>query len=356
MEPLAPGSVIGIVGGGQLGRMTAMAAAQLGYHAHIYTPEEDSPAKEVAKYTTLAAFEDQTRLAQFAQSVDVITVEFENIPEEAARLLADLAPFYPSPELFRICRHRGREKELASELGIATAPYRLVRSAAGLEEAVEMLGLPCIAKQTTLGYDGKGQYRIRAGDECDAAWQALQQKEVIVEGQVRFACEASVIVARGMSGEITTFPVARNDHEAGILVRSHVPANLPGEAETTMHTLAVEVAEAVELRGILAIECFIMDGGKVLVNEMAPRPHNSGHWTMDGCSVSQFEQLVRICAGLPLVMPVLRQPVTMHNLIGPQALVLDSWWAHPDARLHLYGKQRCKPGRKMGHVNVMQPT
>jgi 5-(carboxyamino)imidazole ribonucleotide synthase len=285
--------------------------------------------------------------------VDVITVEFENIPEKAARVLAELVPFYPSPVLFRICRHRGREKQCLRELGIATAPFALVASYEALGEAVTQIGTPCILKQTTLGYDGKGQYRLHDISDMAAAWGALGGAEIIVEGMVPFLCEASVIVARDATGEVQSFPVARNTHEGGILVRSDVPASLPGEAEATMHALAREVAQATGLTGILAIECFIMQDGQVLVNEMAPRPHNSGHWTMDACCVSQFEQLLRICAGLPLVSPDCSRPVVMHNLIGEEALRLGAWWREPSARIHLYGKAECRAGRKMGHVNCL---
>ncbi len=353
MAILPPGATIGIVGGGQLARMGAMAAAQLGLHVHIYTSEEDSPAQEVARQTTTSAYDDEEALRDFTSSFDVITVEFENIPAHTAEFLARLVPFYPSPELFAICRHREKEKAFIRQCSVQTAEYRVADTYEAFADAVQAVGLPCIAKHTTMGYDGKGQVRLSELADCTTAWDVLGGRQVIVEAFVPFVSEASVIVARDQQGAIMTFPVTRNIHTEGILSQSDAPAGLPGAVTARVEDIGRTLAEQGGLIGLLAVECFILEDGEVLVNELAPRPHNSGHWTMDGCSVSQFEQWMRIVAGWPMREPVLRHPTTMHNLIGEEALTLERWQQDSNAIIHLYGKHDCRPGRKMGHVNII---
>jgi 5-(carboxyamino)imidazole ribonucleotide synthase len=353
-EPLPIGATIGIMGGGQLARMLAMSAAQLGYHTHIYNPESGSPAEEVALYTTVASYGDENALRAFADAVDVVTVEFENIPTTAAEFLAAQVPFYPSPALFAMAQYRLSEKLFVQSCGVAVAPYHAAQTEALFCEAVATIDVPCIAKHTREGYDGKGQMRVDTVEQCATVWRELGGKELVVEAFVPFMCEASILVARSSDGQMVTFPIARNVHTGGILKQSIVPANLAASTEARMQEIARTIAEAGDLIGLLAIECFILENGEVVVNELATRPHNSGHWTMDGCSISQFEMLVRVCAGLPLPTPHMVSPTIMVNLIGEEAQDVTAWLANPNARLHLYGKDECRAGRKMGHVNLVQ--
>jgi 5-(carboxyamino)imidazole ribonucleotide synthase len=336
--------------------MLAMSAAQLGFKAHIFTPEAASPAEEVAACSTVAAYEDEGAMAAFAASVDVVTVEFENIPAATAQFLAARVPFFPSPSLFAICQHRKKEKDFIRSCGVGTAEYRPANSHAAWVRAVAEIGTPCIAKQTTHGYDGKGQQWVRAESDIAEVWHLLGDKELVVEAVVPFACEASIIVARSRSGQMETFPIARNIHTHGILTESHVPAGISAAAEAKMHRIAKTIAEQGDLVGLLAIECFVLADDSVLVNEMATRPHNSGHWTMQGCNLSQFDMLVRICMGLPLITPRSLHPTTMHNVIGDSALHMEAWLRNPLATVHLYGKDAPRAGRKMGHVNVVHPS
>jgi 5-(carboxyamino)imidazole ribonucleotide synthase len=350
------GSTLGIVGGGQLGRMLAMSAAQMGFKAHIYNPEAASPAEEVASITTIADYEDVQSLKAFAASVDVVTVEFENIPASTAEFLAARVPFLPSPALFAICQHRRKEKDFIRSCGVGTAEYRSVTSREKVAQAVADIGLPCIAKHATQGYDGKGQQWIRSESDAAHVWELLGERELVVETVVPFACEASIIIARSHMGHMETFPIARNIHTDGILTESHVPAGLSVTVEAEMHRIAKRIAEEGDLVGLLAIECFVLGDESVLVNEMATRPHNSGHWTMQGCNLSQFDMLVRVCMGLPLITPRVLHPTTMHNIIGDSALHMEAWWRNPLATVHLYGKDTPREGRKMGHVNVVHPA
>lgn len=354
LTALPTSAIIGIVGGGQLGRMMAMAAAQLGYRTHIYSPEKNCPAQAVAHASTIAAYDDEAALTAFISAVDAVTVEFENIPVVAAEFLAKHKPFYPLPALFATCQHRGSEKNFVRECGGEVAPFVLAHSEAELHDAVKEIGTPCLAKHTTEGYDGKGQYRIHEADECADVWEKANGKELIIEALIPFVSEASMIIARDKAGEIAHFPIADNVHENGILATSSVPTSLSGETQQAIKKLATIIAEKGELVGLLAIEFFVLKDGSVLVNEMAPRPHNSGHWTMDGCNVSQFEQIIRICAGLPMKKPEVLVPTLMHNLIGNDVEALDEYWGNPKAAVHLYGKQECRAGRKMGHVNILQ--
>ncbi|MEP3112693.1 5-(carboxyamino)imidazole ribonucleotide synthase [Nisaea sp.] len=350
-DVLAPGSVIGIIGGGQLGRMMALAAAPLGYRCHIYTPEENSPAAQVSEKTTVASYEDENALAEFAAAVDVITYEFENIPVDTVQRLSKLAPVRPRPSVLAVSQHRVAEKDFARDSGAGTAPYRHVTDLDQLRDAVSEIGRPAVLKTCRFGYDGKGQVKITAETDLAAAWASLKTDDAVLEGFVSFEKEVSVIVARGVDGTTLAFPVAENHHVDHILSTSTVPANIPEATEKAARATAVALAERLELVGLLAVEMFVTEEGDVLVNEVAPRPHNSGHWTQDGCATCQFEQLVRAVTGLPLGQVNVLFPTVMKNLIGDEAGQWLDIAAEPHAKLHLYGKSEARPGRKMGHVN-----
>lgn len=354
-EPVPPGGIIGILGGGQLGRMTALAAAALGYRCHIYTPEIDSPASQVTDLVTVAAYDDQSALAKFAVGVDVITYEFENIPIETAAFLAARKPLRPSAGILATSQHRGREKAFAVEHGVPVAPYRLVTGRDALEAAVLAVGLPAVLKTCRFGYDGKGQAILKSPGELDDAWASLATDDAILEGFVGFEKEVSVIVARSQDGDISAYPVVENHHENHILDTTTAPADISAETADAARRIAITLAEALDLVGLLAVEMFVLPDGGVLMNEIAPRPHNSGHWTQDGAETSQFEQFTRAVTGLPLGSAAIRRPTVMRNLIGDAVEQWPDILAEPGARLHLYGKLESRPGRKMGHVNRVKP-
>ncbi len=356
---LKPGSTIGILGGGQLGRMLALAAARLGLHCHIYSPEKDSGAFEVVRASTCAAYEDEAALARFANAVDVITYEFENVPAATAAFLAKRKPVYPDPHVLELTQDRLVEKNFISNLKIAVAPYAPVHSASQLAAGVAKLGLPAVLKTTTMGYDGKGQVKIEKGDDPNAAWRTLKNKPCILEGFVNFEREVSVIAARSADGHVECFEVTENQHRDHILKISTVPAKVSPALAAEARKIATRVAKAFDYVGVLAVEMFVVRvKGKqaVLVNEIAPRVHNSGHWTIDGTTVSQFDQHIRSVAGWPLAKPVrLGRKVEMTNLIGDEIDEIGSWLTVPGASVHLYGKTEARPGRKMGHVTRVWP-
>ena len=355
MTRLAPGAVIGILGGGQLGRMTAMAAARLGYRTHIFCPEADPPAGQVTSLVTRAGYADRDALAAFARTVDVITFEFENIAIDGPTFLATLVPVLPSPEALAICQDRVREKSFLNQIGVATAPWREVNDDGGLRDAVGAIGLPAILKTTRLGYDGKGQIRLREPADLAGAMKAIGGGPAILEGFVDFSCEASVVIARGRDGSEAAYVPVENRHRDGILDETIAPADIPPAVAAEASRIARLVADRLGLVGVLAVEMFVVRDGRVLVNELAPRPHNSGHWTIDACATSQFEQLVRAVAGLPLGDPERIADATMKNLIGDEVDAWPSLLAEAGARLHLYGKAEARPGRKMGHVTRLRP-
>jgi 5-(carboxyamino)imidazole ribonucleotide synthase len=351
-QTLAPGSTIGILGGGQLGRMTALAAANLGYRCRIFAPEPQAPAFDVAAGHSCAPYEDEAALRDFAGKVDVVTYEFENVPVACVEFLERLVPVRPGAALLHTAQHRGREKAFFRRIGVPTAPFALADSEAAFTAAVAAVGLPCIAKTTTQGYDGKGQARLDAGSDPAAVWASLGGRELIVEAVVDFAAEASVIVARGLDGAVRCFPIGRNVHRGGILHTTTVPGGFDAALQRQAEDIGERAAAAIGLVGVLCVELFVGRDGRMLANEMAPRPHNSGHWTQDACATSQFEQLVRAICGLPLGPVGLRaRQVVMTNLIGDEVEMWRGILAEPDARLHLYGKRHARPGRKMGHVN-----
>jgi 5-(carboxyamino)imidazole ribonucleotide synthase len=348
---IAPGSTIGIVGGGQLGRMLAMAAAQLGYKIHIYAPDEAPPAAEVSALFTRGAYDDEAALARFGASVDVATYEFENIAAGPLKALAEKVPLYPPRAALEVAQDRLSEKEFVANLGGRPAPFAAVSSREELDRALAEIGTPAILKTRRFGYDGKGQARIMTPADADAAWEAVKGAPCVLEGFVRFDAEFSILLCRAPSGEIVIWDAPENVHESGILDRSTVPASpalRPAIKEA--EALARKVADALDYVGLLTLEFFAAADGAVF-NEMAPRVHNSGHWTIEGALTSQFENHIRAVCGLPLGAPDLVVPrVEMQNLIGDDvhdwAQILSDRTVH----LHLYGKGATRPGRKMGHV------
>lgn len=348
---IAPGATIGMLGGGQLGRMAALAAANLGYKVHVLTPERDSPAAQVSAATTIADYADRAALEAFAASVDVVTYEFENVPVEAAELLAEKVPVRPGAEALRVAQDRLREKEFAANLGIGTAPFRAVGAADELASAIAAIGTPAVLKTRRMGYDGKGQTKILPDTAPDDAWAAIGGQPAILEGFVTFSMEISVIVARGLDGQTLCYPPVENHHVNHILDTTIVPAPIPPSLAAEAEEIARKMAEALDLVGLLAVELFVTEDGRVLMNEIAPRPHNSGHWTMDACVTSQFEQQVRAVCGLPLGSVERYGDAEMKNLIGDEANGWLDILSDPSAKLHLYGKAEARPGRKMGHVN-----
>jgi 5-(carboxyamino)imidazole ribonucleotide synthase len=353
---LPPNSVIGIVGGGQLGRMSAMAAARLGYRTHILTPETDSPASQVCARSFVGDYEDPDLLRHFAESVDVVTFEFENVSAEGLDLLESIRPVHPSPAVLRISQDRKLEKTFLNEAGVATAPFVALNSRADLHAAVARIGLPGVVKTTRGGYDGKGQAVLRSVSALNEVWEELGPKPLIMEGFVAFEREISVIVARGQDGAAVAFDPVENRHRDGILDMTVAPAALPPEVAARATSIALQVAEALDLIGLLAVEMFVGTDGTVLVNEIAPRPHNSGHWTIDACPASQFELHIRAVAGLPLPPAIRHSDAVMKNLVGPDEVA--QWpaiLATPGLVPHLYGKAEARPGRKMGHVTRLFP-
>ncbi len=350
---LDPDATIGILGGGQLGRMLALAAARLGFKCHVLCPEPLSCAFDVVRRVTEADYTDKAALDRFADDVDLITYEFENIPAETAAFLAARKPVLPDPKVLATTQDRLAEKSYLKSLGIPTARFAAVDAPKGLARAIKEVGRPAVLKTRRFGYDGKGQAAIRAGDDPEAAWLEIGAQPAILEAFVAFEREISVVVARGLDGQMACFDIAENEHSDHILKVSRVPAAVSPALAEEARRIACHIAEAFAYVGVLAVEMFVVaegNGQTVLVNEIAPRVHNSGHWTLDGCSVSQFEQHIRAVAGWPLARPVMHGRAEMTNLIGAEVAEWRKWLAVPGASLHLYGKSSVRPGRKMGHV------
>ena len=350
---LKPGDTIGILGGGQLGRMLAMAAARLGLKCQVFSPDPDSPAFDVVLNATCAEYADVEALELFANDVDVITYEFENVPAACAMILAARRPVLPDRKILETTQDRLAEKDFVRKLGIGTAEYADVSSAAALRAAIAQIGLPAVLKTRRFGYDGKGQAIIRQDDDPDRIWEELGTKSAILEAFIPFEREISVIAARSAEGEVECFDVTENEHSDHILKTSRAPAAISDTLAAQARDVAGKIANALNYVGVLAVELFVVqdDGGpRILVNEIAPRVHNSGHWTLDGASISQFEQHIRAIAGWPLGKPVRHGPVTMTNLIGDDIKDYERWLTVPGATVHLYGKGAPRPGRKMGHV------
>jgi 5-(carboxyamino)imidazole ribonucleotide synthase len=341
--------MIGILGGGQLGRMLAMAAARLGLQCHIYSDEADAPAFQVAARHTCAAFDDTAALEAFAGTCDAITFEFENVPAATAEALARLKPIFPNARALAVAQDRQAEKTFLASLGLGTAPFAPVGSAEEAEAALARIGAPAILKTCRFGYDGKGQAKLRPGASASDAFHALGGRPALLEGFVDFAFEASVIAARARDGSFAAYDSPQNVHADHVLRRSTVPAPLDAAQCTQAHAMARHIAEALDYVGVLGVELFVCRDGMLLVNEIAPRVHNSGHWTLEACLVSQFEQHIRAVAGWPLGDPARHSDAVMENLIGDDAA---DWQrlARDGGALHLYGKSEIRPGRKMGHV------
>jgi 5-(carboxyamino)imidazole ribonucleotide synthase len=352
---LAPGGTIGILGGGQLGRMLAHAAAALGFHVHIYAPDDDLPAAEAARQVTRAGYDDKAALTAFAAGVDVVTYEFENVPAATAALLAALKPVRPGVKALDVAQDRMTEKDFLRALGLNTAPYAAADSASSAEAAFAALGnREAIVKTRRLGYDGKGQARVSSAAEAARAVVAMNAP-CILEGVVPFMGELSVVAARGIDGRIEAFDAAANVHRDGILRVSRAPAKIDPVIGAEAWRIAGAILDALGYVGVIGVELFLSKDGAVLVNEIAPRVHNTGHWTMDACAVSQFEQHIRAVAGWPLKPAVRFADCEMENLIGDDVLRWREIAGESNACLHLYGKAEVRPGRKMGHVNRLYP-
>lgn len=357
MTSLGPDATIGILGGGQLGRMLALAAARLGFKCHVFCPDARSPAFDVVHRVTEADYADIAALDRFASDVDVVTYEFENVPAETATFLSARKAVLPDPKVLATTQDRLVEKQFVQSLGIGTATFAAVDSADGLAAALATIGSPAVLKTRRFGYDGKGQMMIRHAAD-PAAFDELGGQPQILEAFVPFEREISVVAARGHDGQIVTFDVIENEHQGHILKTSRVPAAVTPAVAAQARRIAETIAQAFSYVGVLAVEMFVVRDGAghaVLVNEIAPRVHNSGHWTIDGASVSQFEQHIRAVAGLPLGVPIRRGRIEMTNLLGADVEDYRRYLSEPDTAVHLYGKTGVRPGRKMGHVTKVFP-
>jgi 5-(carboxyamino)imidazole ribonucleotide synthase len=357
---IAPGSTIGILGGGQLGRMFAMAARRLGYRVHTLAPEDDTPTGQIADVEVNASYDDLDAVRAFARSVDVVTFEFENVAAAAAAAAEEVAIVRPNGRSLAIAQHRIREKTFLAELGVPVTPFAPVRSDADLAAAAERVACPAVLKTASFGYDGKGQVAVATADALPAAWYTLQRREAILEAFIDLDCEISVIGARGVTGEWSHFGPFENAHAGHILDVSVAPAGVTPAIAADAIDSTRAIMDALDYVGILCVEFFVARDGRLMANELAPRPHNSGHLTFDACRTSQFEQQLRAICSLPLGSPELLQPAAMANVLG------DVWehgepdWAaalaFPDVKLHLYGKTAARRGRKMGHLTALAAT
>ena len=352
---IGPNGTVGILGGGQLGRMLALAAARLGLKCSIYAPEKDSPAFQVCHSRVVAPYSDHDALKAFAESVDVVTYEFENVPGDAAEVLSALRSVRPSPKALTIIQDRFAEKSFARNLGIKTTPFALVDSSESLDTALTQIGTPAVLKTSRLGYDGKGQRIVRSEAELRAAWEALKQVPCILEGFVDFTRELSLVAARGIDGSVACFDLVENQHEHHILRTTLAPARAPARIKNEAGRIAEKLLAAFDYVGVMAVEMFETRDGQLLVNEIAPRVHNSGHWTLDACFTSQFEQHIRAVCGWPLGDPTRHSDAVMTNLLGRETADWQSLARLPHAGVHLYGKGVPREGRKMGHVTRLYP-
>ena len=349
-DPLPQGATIGILGGGQLGRMLSVAASRLGFKTHIYEPAVNPPAAHVADRVTTASYDDLTALAAFAASVDVVTYEFENIPTAALDVLEKTHPIRPNRRALAVSQDRIAEKDFLTSLGLTTAPYAAVQTLDDLHHAITKIGTPAILKTTRLGYDGKGQARLKSPTDAESALAQMNGAPAVLEGFIDFSHEVSVIAARGTDGSVACYDPGENVHKDGILSTTSIPARLSPSQRTDAILLAARILNALDYVGVMGVELFVTRAG-LIVNEIAPRVHNSGHWTQNGCAVDQFEQHIRAVAGWPLGDGSRHSDVVMENLIGDDILRVPAIAREKNAALHLYGKAEARPGRKMGHVN-----
>lgn len=354
-EPLSPGATIGILGGGQLGRMLAEAAARLGFRCLVYCEKEDAPAFAVSAGHVVSPYDDTGAVARFAARCDIVTFEFESIPAQSVEAASAEAPVFPGVRALQTTQDRLSEKDFLNGLGIATAPYAGVGSLAELQSAVTRTGLPAILKTRRFGYDGKGQARIDNSSSLEEALEEIAGAPAILEGFVSFEREISIVAVRGRSGEFATYDLAENRHERHILAESRVPAGVPEAVTPEACRIAESIAGALDYVGVLAVELFYRPGEPLLVNEIAPRVHNSGHWTLDACLCDQFENHIRAIAGWPLGPTARHSDAVMTNLIGEAVQLWPELSAKPDVALHLYGKREARPGRKMGHYTRISP-
>lgn len=356
MRILAPGSVIGIIGGGQLGRMSAMAAARLGFHTHIFSAEEDCPARDCSTQLSIGPYDDNALLTRFAQEVDVVTFEFENISVEGLELLAQHCPVHPSKRILQISQDREQEKTFLEKNNFPIAQWYTISTLEDLHQAAEKLGYPFLLKTTRLGYDGKGQFRLTHPDDLAKAFDTLAPHPLVAEKLVHFSHEVSVMVARCENGQIVCFDTTENQHMNGILDLSLAPARISPLLCKEAQNITTRLAQTLGLIGIMGVEFFVGAQDELLINEIAPRPHNSGHWTMDACTIDQFEMHIRAVAGLPLPQPIRHADAVMKNLIGPEGMKMwQSALSVSTAATYLYGKKQAHHGRKMGHINFLYP-
>ncbi|HEX8354209.1 MAG TPA: 5-(carboxyamino)imidazole ribonucleotide synthase [Pyrinomonadaceae bacterium] len=360
MKAILPGAAVGVLGSGQLGRMFAIAARRMGYRVHTFSPDSDTPTGQVADREYECPYDDLGAVREFARGVSVVTFEFENVPAEAVEAAAQLAPVRPSGAALYTTQHRLREKTFLSARGFPVAPFRHVTAPDGLRAALAEVGFPAVLKTAGFGYDGKGQTRIDSADDADAAFAALRGQEGVVEAFVDFEREVSVVAARGLGGEFAHYGVVENTHSRHILDLSVAPARVGPEVAREAVEIARAVLEGLDVVGVMCVEFFLTRAGRLLVNELAPRPHNSGHFTFDASLTSQFEQQLRAVCGLPLGSTELLRPAAMANLLGDLWRGGEPDWraalARPDVKLHLYGKTEARPGRKMGHLTALAAT
>jgi len=356
---ILPGAVIGVLGSGQLGRMFTLAARRMGYRVHTFSPDSDTPTGQVADVEINAPYEDLDAVTRFAQAVDVVTFEFENVPAATAEAAAACVPVRPRGEVLHITQNRLREKNFLASRGFPVTRFAAVCSAEQLHRAFDGFG-PAILKTAGFGYDGKGQVRLAPGADCADAWNVLQSDEAVLEAMVDYEMELSVVAARGASGEFAHYGAIRNQHAAGILDVSSAPSGVPPDLEREAVEIAAAVLDALDVTGVLCVEFFVTRDGRLLINELAPRPHNSGHLTIDSCITSQFEQQLRAVCGLPLGSTERYRAAAMANLLGDLWNGAEPRWAAvcalPEIKLHLYGKLAARPGRKMGHLTATAPT
>jgi 5-(carboxyamino)imidazole ribonucleotide synthase len=356
---ILPGAVLGVMGSGQLGRMFAIEARKMGYRVHTFSPDSDSPTGQIADREVTASYDDEAAVRDFAKGISVLTFEFENVPSRTVEWAAEHCLVRPAGRVLHICQHRLREKEFLAGAGLPVAPFRKVTSAEELVGAAAEIGLPGVLKTAAFGYDGKGQRKLQPGDDLVEAWKPFDGAPAVLEGFVKFEREISVLVCRGVDGAMATWPVCENEHANHILDITYCPARIPESVAANARALAERVAVSLDLVGVLAVELFLLPDGGIVINELAPRPHNSGHFSFDASVTSQFAQQVRTVCGLPLGSTDSLAPAAMSNLLGDVWLAsrtgIPNWAAAlaiPGVHLHLYGKSEAKAGRKMGHITA----